>query len=96
VPSTGNRWAKGSKSPADFTGKQGIEIREKLLADQQAREEAASIDIPALKRDEYLRGFDAGWDSATTWITEKMTEAGLDPDILVVGTDEPDDEGQVA
>jgi hypothetical protein len=93
---TGNRWASGSKKPGDFTGTQGVRLREKIRADQKAREDIASIDVAAIRESGRQAGFSQGWDAAIAWVIEKMTDVGVDPDILVVADDDEhqDDDGE--
>jgi hypothetical protein len=82
---TGTRWA-GRANPRDLTAKR----QQALLKERAAREAAASdvIDIAAIKRRAYEAGHSAGWDQAIEFVIGRMTEVGLDPDILAVGDDD--------
>jgi hypothetical protein len=77
-------------SPRDVTGRRSRE----LLREKAAREAAASevIDLAAIKRRAFEDGHSAGWDAAISWVIEKMTDVGVDPDILVVADDDHQDD----
>ena len=42
----------------------------------------------AAYRDGHSAGWDAGWDRAINFVIARMTDVGLDPDILAVGEDD--------
>ena len=83
---TGQRWA-GKANPRDLTATR----QRQLLAEHAAREAAANeIDLAAIKLRAFELGHAVGWDAAIAWVIAKMTDVGVDPDILVVaGDDEP-------
>ena len=77
-------------SPRDITGRRSRE----LLRQKAEREKAASevIDVSEIRRESYMAGHSAGWDAAIAWVIERMTEIGLDPDILALDDDEHQDD----
>jgi len=70
-----------NRSPQDVTGRKHAE----QLREKAARDAAKNIDIPALKRAEFRRGFEegyakgleAGWDALAAHL---VAEGILDPD----------------
>jgi len=80
-------------SPRDLTGRKARD----LLREKQAREAASNevIDLAAIKRRAFEDGRSAGWDAAIEWVITRMTEAGIDPDILAMaGDDEHQDDDE--
>lgn len=90
---TGERWS-GKANPRDLTKTR----QQHLLKAKAEREAAASIDIEAVKRAEYERGFNAAFgpafDAGVDWLREQLTQAGVDVDAVLALDDEPDDEAE--
>jgi hypothetical protein len=57
-PRAGDRSHRGSRSPRDLTGKE----YQRLHAENDAKKAAANLDINAIKRAEFGRGHEAGFD----------------------------------
>ena len=90
-PRMGDRSRASRVSPRTITGRRYAELH----AEAEARKAAASVDINEVQRQAREAGFSDGWDAAIAWVTARMVDVGVDPDILVVADDEPgDDEGE--
>lgn len=67
-----------------------------MLRAKAEREAAASIDIEAVKRAEYERGFNAAFgpafDAGVDWLRDQLVQAGVDVDAVLALDDEDDDE----
>lgn len=85
---TGQRWSGGA-NPRDLTKTRQLE----LLRQKAAREAAANevIDIASIKRRAFEDGHSTGWDAAISWVIERMTAVGLDPDVLALDDDGEDE-----
>jgi hypothetical protein len=83
MPATG---ARGTQrvSPRNITG----QIYKEQQAEQAAREaaEAEIVDLAAVKRAEFLRGWEAGFDAGVEAILKQLRDLGLDLD-----ADEPEE-----
>lgn len=79
--------SRRARPPSDVTGRE----YQRLHAAQKAREDAETIDIAAIKRRAFEDGHSAGWDAAIGWVIEKMTDVGLDADVLVLDADDSED-----
>jgi hypothetical protein len=72
TPLAGDR-ARRARHPGDITGARYAQ----LLAEQEAKRAAASIDISEVRKDARSEGFSQGWDAAIAWVIETY---GLDTD----------------
>lgn len=77
--------SRRARNPRDITGRRYAELQ----AEADARKSAATADIREVQRRSREAGYSDGWDAAIGWVIERMTDAGLDPDILVANGDEP-------
>lgn len=84
-PRLGDRSRASRVSPRNRTG----QIYARQHADKAARDAVSTVDIHEVQRLAREAGFSEGWDAAIAWIIDRMTDAGLDPDILVAADDEP-------
>jgi hypothetical protein len=80
TPLAGNR-ASRTRNPRDLTGKQYT----RQHAEQKAKEDAAKIDIAAVRKAARSEGFSEGWDAGfqAGWnaLAQHLVEIGvLDPD----------------
>jgi uncharacterized protein related to proFAR isomerase len=83
-PRMGDRARASRVSPRNITGRRYAELH----AEQEAKRAAASIDISEIQLRAREEGFSQGFDAAIAWVTTRMIDAGLDPDILVAADDE--------
>jgi hypothetical protein len=86
---TGQRGAQ-RPAPGNMTGVTFFKQQREQEAKQKAAVEPA--DIETIRRQAFEAGHATGWEQAVEWIMGRMTDIGLDPDILVMGDDEPGDD----
>jgi hypothetical protein len=85
---TGTRWG-GKANPRDLTKTRQLE----LLRQKADREQAASIDVQAVRQDARRAGYQQGFEEGAAWAFEQLANAGVDVD-AVLALDEPGDEDE--
>jgi hypothetical protein len=90
---TGQRGAQ-RPAPGNVTGT--TFYRQQREQEARKRAEDNPVDAEAIRREAFEAGHATGWEQAIEWIITRMIDVGLDPDILVVGDvehqDDDDDE----
>lgn len=74
-------------SPMNATGRRFAELQAEQDAKKRA-EAAGPVDIDAVKRTEYMRGWDEGYNAGVQAVIRQLTDAG------VIDADEPVTESQ--
>lgn len=69
-----------AKSPLDITGRRHAE----LLRQKAAKDAAKDLDINAVRRAEFLRGWDQGYDAGVQAVIKQLQDDG------VIDADEPE------
>jgi hypothetical protein len=91
-PRLGDRSRASRVSPRDRTG----QIYAQQHAEKAARDAVPAVDVSELQRQARLsgwsEGFETGFNAGVAWLRQELENAGVDPDVLVVGDDEPGDD----